>query len=90
MLAPSGLAGRLLGLPYVPITPTFPWLGAAGLIPLPSKWRIVFGEPMPMDVYGPDAADDDVLVGRLNEKLRATIQDMLDRALRQRTSVFRG
>ena len=90
LLAPSGWMARLLGVPYVPITPTFPWLGALGAIPAPSKWRIIFGDPMPTDGYSPDAADDEVLVGRLNEKLRATIQDTLDRALRERRSVFRG
>ncbi len=90
LIAPSGVVARMLGVPFVPITPTFPLLGAAGLVPLPSKWRIVFGEAMPMNAYGPDAADDEVLVGRLNEKLRGTIQDMLDRALRQRRSVFTG
>src|SRR5690606_995862 len=30
---------RQIGLPYFPVTPTFPWLGLLGLIPLPSKWR---------------------------------------------------
>ncbi len=90
LLAPSGWMARLLGVPYVPITPTFPWLGALGAIPAPSKWRIIIGDPMPTDGYSADAADDEVLVGRLNEKLRATIQDTLDRALRERRSVFRG
>ena len=37
---------RLLGLPYAPITPTFPLLGPLGLIPLPSKWIIEFGAPV--------------------------------------------
>lgn len=90
LVAPSGAVGRLLGLPYFPVTPTFPLLGPLGAIPLPSKWQIVLGEPIPMDGYDPAAADDEVLVGRLNEKLRATIQDMLERALRDRRSVFRG
>jgi 1-acyl-sn-glycerol-3-phosphate acyltransferase len=48
---------RLLGAPYFPITPTFPWLGPLGLIPLPSKWLIEFGEPI-STVGGADAADD--------------------------------
>src|SRR5260370_8394677 len=47
---------RLLGLPTVPITPTFPWLGLAGLIPLPSKWFIAFGEPIPAAHYRPQPA----------------------------------
>lgn len=37
---------RGLGVPYVPITPFFPWLGALGAVPLPSKWRIDFLEPV--------------------------------------------
>ncbi|MFO0603229.1 MAG: lysophospholipid acyltransferase family protein [Polyangiales bacterium] len=90
LIAPSGAVGRLFGLPYFPVTPTFPLLGPLGALPLPSKWRIVLGEAIPMDGYEPSAADDEVLVGRLNEKLRATIQDMLERALRERRSVFGG
>ena len=38
---------RLLGMPYFPVTPTFPWLGPLGLVPLPSKWLIEFCEPIP-------------------------------------------
>ena len=40
---------RLLGLPYLPITPLFPWLGPLGLVPLPSKWLMEFGEPIRTD-----------------------------------------
>ena len=90
MLADSGWLSKLLGVPYVPITPTFPLLGPLGLMPLPAKWRIFFGEPIPVDHLPPEAADDELLVGRLNEKLRATIQDTLDRALRARQSIFKG
>jgi 1-acyl-sn-glycerol-3-phosphate acyltransferase len=90
LIAPSAALGRLFGLPYFPVTPTFPLLGPLGMIPLPSKWRIVFGEPLSMEDYDPSAADDEVLVGRLNEKLRSTIQEMIERALRERRSVFGG
>jgi 1-acyl-sn-glycerol-3-phosphate acyltransferase len=40
MLGNSRFLARLLGAPYFPLTPTFPWLGPLGLIPLPSKWYI--------------------------------------------------
>lgn len=90
MLAGSDRLAKLLGMPYLPITPTFPLLGPLGLLPLPAKWRIIFGEPIPVAHLPPEAADDELLVGRLNEKLRATIQDTLDRALRERVSVFKG
>ncbi|MEZ4392537.1 MAG: lysophospholipid acyltransferase family protein [Polyangiales bacterium] len=90
MLAGSDRLAKLLGMPYVPITPTFPLLGPLGLLPLPAKWRIIFGEPIAVAHLPAEAADDELLVGRLNEKLRATIQDTLDRALRERVSVFKG
>lgn len=81
---------KLLGVPYVPITPTFPALGPLGLVPAPTKWQIVFGEPMQFEGYGPEAADDHVLVGRLSERVRATIQRLVDTGLGRRQSVWLG
>lgn len=78
----------LLRIPYLPVTPTFPALGALGLVPAPTKWRIKFGEPIQFDNYGPEAADDDLLVGRLSERVRTTIQSMLDSGLQKRRSVW--
>src|SRR5829696_2090725 len=43
---------RLIGAPYFPLTPTFPWLGPLGMVPLPSKWLIEFGEPIQTSDYG--------------------------------------
>jgi 1-acyl-sn-glycerol-3-phosphate acyltransferase len=79
---------RLLGLPYVPITPTFPWLGPLGAIPLPSKWIIEFGEPIRTDGLGAEAADDPMLVFNITDQVRETIQHTLYRLLMQRRSVF--
>ena len=79
---------RLLGLPYVPVTPTFPWLGPLGLIPLPSKWIIEFGEPIQTDSYGLGAADDPMLVFNLTDQIRETIQHALYRLLMARRSIF--
>ena len=79
---------RLLGLPYVPVTPTFPWLGPLGAIPLPSKWIIEFGEPIPTDGYGLGAADDPMLVFNLTDQVRETIQHTLYRLLMARRSIF--
>lgn len=81
---------KSFGMPYFPVTPTFPLLGPFGLLPAPTKWRIRFGEPMSFDGYGPEAADDDILVGKLAERVRATIQGMLDQALEQRQSIWFG
>ncbi len=90
LIAPTSILAKALGVPFVPVTPTFPWLGPLGLIPLPSKWKIYFLDPIPMDGYAPEAADDEVLVGRLNEKIRGLIQEELDRAVRARQSVLKG
>lgn len=77
-LARVGLLGRSLGLEALPITPTFPWLGPAGLLPLPSKWRVHFGEPIDLSAsHRPEAADDRILVARLADQVRGRIQEMI-------------
>ncbi len=90
VLARWDWAARGLDLPYFPVTPTFPWLGALGLVPLPTKWRIVFGAPIDLaGQYGSDAYRDELLVNRLKEEIRERIQRMLVAALAERDSVFR-
>jgi 1-acyl-sn-glycerol-3-phosphate acyltransferase len=79
---------RALGLPYLPMTPTFPWLGPLGLVPLPSKWIIEFGAPIPTDDQPPGAADDPMLVFDMADRVRESIQQNLYRLLMQRRSVF--
>jgi 1-acyl-sn-glycerol-3-phosphate acyltransferase len=80
---------RGLELPYFPVTPTFPWFGLLGLVPLPTKWRIVFGAPIDLaGQYGADAHRDELLVNRLKEEIRERIQRMLVLALAERDSVF--
>lgn len=79
---------KLVSLPYLPVTPTFPALGPLGLAPLPSKWHIRFGEPLDLSGYGADAAEDAVLVNRLNEKVRTTVQSLVDASLASRRSAF--
>jgi 1-acyl-sn-glycerol-3-phosphate acyltransferase len=83
------ILARLFNLPYFPITPTFPWLGPLGLVPLPSKWIIEFGEPIRTDHYPDGAADDPMLVFNITDQVRETIQQTLYRLLVQRRSVFR-
>ena len=79
---------RLLGIPYLPITPFFPLLGPLGLVPLPSKWIIEFGEPIRTDVYDAGAAEDPMLVFNVTDQVRETIQQTLYKLLMQRQSVF--
>jgi len=70
--APS--LARAIGAPFVPITPTFPLLGPLGLVPLPSKWRIEFCDPIDLSKHPPEAADDRGLVFDISEQVRETIQ----------------
>jgi 1-acyl-sn-glycerol-3-phosphate acyltransferase len=81
---------KALGIPYVPVTPTFPLLGPVGLLPAPTKWTISFGEPLDFSGHGAHGAEDELLVGRLSERVRATIQSMLDRGVDARKSVIFG
>jgi 1-acyl-sn-glycerol-3-phosphate acyltransferase len=79
---------RALGLPYLPITPLFPALGPLGLLPLPSKWIIEFGEPIETAHYGAAAADDPMLIFELTDQVREIIQQSLYGLLMSRRSVF--
>jgi 1-acyl-sn-glycerol-3-phosphate acyltransferase len=84
----SKLMARLTGAPYFPLTPLFPWLGPLGALPLPSRWRIEFGQPIATAPYGPDAADDRGLVFELSERIRDEIQRMVYENLVKRGSAF--
>ena len=88
MIANAKFIARAFGFPYFPITPTFPLLGPLGLIPFPSKWRIEFGDPIPMDDYPEDAAEDAMLVFDLADRVRDTVQQMIYRNLNSRRGVF--
>jgi 1-acyl-sn-glycerol-3-phosphate acyltransferase len=88
MLANIEPLARALRLPYFPITPLFPWLGPLGLLPLPTRWKITFCEPVMTDRYGPEAADDPLTVFMLSEQIRGTIQEVVDEQLVGRGGVF--
>jgi 1-acyl-sn-glycerol-3-phosphate acyltransferase len=90
LLARAERLTKVLGIPYLPVTPTFPLLGPVGLIPAPTKWKIFFGEPTDLEGHGTEAAEDEILVGRLTERVRGEIQGMLDHALARRRSVWFG
>lgn len=86
----SRTIAQLIGFPYFPISPTFPWLGPLGFVPLPTKWYIDFGAPIPTEQYGPEAANNLVLVSQLTDQVRNIVQDMIYQRLAQRRSVFLG
>jgi 1-acyl-sn-glycerol-3-phosphate acyltransferase len=78
----------LLRLPYFPITPTFPWLGPIGVVPLPSRWIIEFCPPVPTSDYAPDRASDPAVMADLSGRIRGTIQRKLDDLLDKRGPAF--
>jgi 1-acyl-sn-glycerol-3-phosphate acyltransferase len=87
-LAEAPLLARLVGAPYIPITPTFPLLGLLGAVPLPSRWRIEFCPPVDLSAYGPDAADDRALVLELSDAIREQIQQKVYENLIRREGAF--
>jgi 1-acyl-sn-glycerol-3-phosphate acyltransferase len=87
-LADARPLARLTGAPFFPITPTFPLLGPLGLVPLPSKWRIEFCEPIDTSAYGRDATRDRALVFELSERVRDVIQEKVYENLVKRGSAF--
>jgi 1-acyl-sn-glycerol-3-phosphate acyltransferase len=74
------------GAPALPITPTFPWLGPLGLLPLPVKYRIYFGEPMRFEG---EASDEEAAIEVKVAQVKAAIGALLERGLREREGIFR-
>ncbi len=87
-LGKSSTLARLTGFPYFPISLRFPWLGLLGVVPFPTKWYIDFGQPIPMDDYGPDASTNPALVSQLTDKVRNVVQEMVNNRLDQRRAIF--
>lgn len=79
--------GELVGLPSLPITVSFPWLGPAGLLfALPVKYHVYFGEPMHFDG---DPTDEDGIIERKVESVRQAINQLLMRGRAERRGIFR-
>ena len=82
-IANLGGIARALGMPSLPLLPqlALPF----GALPLPTRYRIYFGAPMRFE----GDADDDAAV--MEEKVwlvRATVQSMVNRGLKERKHVF--
>ena len=90
MVADVKLLARVLGVPYFPITPLFPLAGPVGLVPLPSKWHIAFGEPIDTSAYDEHAADDPMVTFEITDQVRENIQQTLFGLLGQRRNTFLG
>lgn len=85
------LLQRMTGLIYFPVNHAFPHFGlAAGLMYLPAKFKIRFLEPVSLDEYAPEDAEDLALVQSLSERIRADIQREVDGLVSSRKSVWFG
>lgn len=88
-IAKSTRLARKTGFPFLPNTLRYPWFGFLGLMPFPTKLYIDFGEPIPTADYGPDAMEDLVLVSKMTDQVRNTVQEMIDYRLAERKSLFK-
>ncbi len=75
-----------LGLPYIPITPTFPLLGPLGLLPVPTKWTIKIGEPLRFPP-GPASKEETL---EMAESVRSRLDSMIAELLASRRSILFG
>jgi len=73
----TSIGAKYFSIPFIPVTPTFPFFGPLGLIPLPLKWKIRFSEPLKFD-YPAGENLDQATVNKLNNQVREIIQKMID------------
>jgi 1-acyl-sn-glycerol-3-phosphate acyltransferase len=91
VLARIDAPARLLGLPALPLTPTFPWLGLGGLVPLPTKWTVHFGDPIDVAAtHPPEDASRPAAVRQVRDQARERVQALVLEGLRRRRGVFVG
>ena len=81
---------RMIGFPFFPITPTWPWTGLLGFIPIPSKWYIDIGEPIDTSQYDPELAANPAFVSELTDLVRNKVQEQINTRLSQRQSIIFG
>jgi hypothetical protein len=73
-------------MPAFPVTPTFPWLGPLGLLPLPVRYHLHFGAPLRFEG---SPSDEDAVIEEHVATVRGAIQTLLAEGLRERKGIFR-
>lgn len=79
---------KKLNMPSFPITPFFPLFGPLGMIPLPSKYRIIFGKAMYFDKYGEEILEDIEVTKNLVNQVKDEIRSLIDFGLKKRSFPF--
>jgi 1-acyl-sn-glycerol-3-phosphate acyltransferase len=73
--------GKIFGIEAVPI-PLVP-------VPLPVRYRIYYGEPIPVqERYNPSQADDPLILKEVAEEVKAAVHVLIQKGLSDRTGVF--
>jgi len=73
--------GKWSAVPYLPVPAT--------LVPLPVRYHIHYGEPLPFHTdYRPEDADDPDAVTEAAARVKAAVQGLLDRGLQMREGIF--
>jgi 1-acyl-sn-glycerol-3-phosphate acyltransferase len=86
-IARTGWLADRLGIPFLSANPSLR-IASAALLPLPSRWTIRFAEPIEVRDLGRAAAEDAAAVNALAERVRASVQALLDEGVAARSSVF--
>jgi 1-acyl-sn-glycerol-3-phosphate acyltransferase len=84
-LANFSRLAQLLGLPALPITAGFLVAGPLGLLPLPTKYRILFGEPLEFEG---EAGDEDAAIEAKVERVKEAIRGLLEQGRAERRGIF--
>ncbi len=73
--------GKIFGIEAVPI-PLVP-------VPLPVRYRIYYGDPIPVhERYNPSQADNPTVLKEVAEEVKAAVNDLVQQGLSDRTGVF--
>lgn len=73
---------KMLGVPALPLIPQ---LAFGMMMPLPTKYRLYFGEPLH---FTGDPDDEDAAIDEKVWVVQATVQSMVNRGLRERKAIF--
>jgi 1-acyl-sn-glycerol-3-phosphate acyltransferase len=84
-LANAEWLGKWIGAPAFPITPTFPWFGLFGFVPLPVRFRIHFGAPLRFEG---DPSAEDAEVKKQVRLVKNAIHALVKEALAERRGWF--
>ena len=80
---------KALNFPYFPLTPFFPLLGPIGMMPLPTKYYIYYGEPFHFyKEYPPETVKDPETIRLLVGEVQMRIEQMIGEGLRKREDIF--